>query len=311
MKRRTGKIIGLAALVVAATFILSWPSLIKFAVQSSLQAVRRDGTTLSWSGLSTGFSSVALETVTVWMRGPRVKGSLSIPLSLELQQLSVTLNVPSLLALSPRVTYSTSLYGGSIAGEAHNGAGGTATSGIFENIELGKHPQLMGLGIRGGRTNGAFKELLISPRGIEGGTFSFRLRELEVPNFDAATSLLRTQTLGTVDADAEGVISPTTLVIKDIRLASLFGSVVGEITVSDHLSPSPSLKGSLEVSLSENGITTLGPWLPLIPNGGLDSSTSAFSVALTTTPCTAPRTSATVLRLQYGCVKLTFTRREP
>jgi hypothetical protein len=308
MKRRARQIITLTLLAVATAFLVSWPSVIRFGVQEGLQGVRRKGTNLSWSGLTAGFSSVALDSLTVWFSGPRVQGSFAIPVSIELRQISIAVRVASLLFLSPSVTYSTRLYGGSISGEAQQGMQGTHLSGNLENIELGKHPQLSSLGVRGGSTNGTFQDLRVTRQGIEDGAFSVRVRELEIPSIKAATTLLRTQNFGTVDLDAEGDISPSMVDVRNIRLASLFGSVVGNLTCSEHLSRAPSLKGSFEVSLSEQGVTTLGPWLPLIPGAGLDPSTSSFAVAVATTPCSNSRGDSTVVRLQSGCLKLAITK---
>lgn len=308
MRTKARKFITVALLAIV-TVVVSWPTILKFIVQGSLESAKSSGANLSWNGLTTGASSVALDSLTVWIPGPRVKGTFAIPVSLELSRLSVALNVASLATLSPSVTYSTQLYGGSVSGEAQQVSGATRATATIENVEIGNHPQLASLGVHGGSTNGSFQEMILTPQGPAGGTFSVKIRELTIPAIAEMALLLRTTSLGTIDLDAEGTISPTKVDVPSIRLSSMFGSVVGALTASDHLSRSPSLNGSFEVSLSDHGIATLGPWLPLIPGAGLDASTSSFIVSVSSTPCSAARGSGTAVRLPSGCLKLLFQKR--
>ena len=309
MKRTTRNTLLIVLVALAATAVVSWPSAVGFMARRGLEKARQNGANISWNGLTTGSSSVGLESLTIWIPGPKVKGTLTIPISLEFQSLSVDLKLGSLLALSPTVTYETDLYGGTISGDAKRKGGATRFNANVENVEIGRHPQLSSLGIKGGATSGTFQEMGIIPEGVNGGTFSLRVRELEFPAVEAVRTLLKTDTLGTIDLDAEGTVSPSAVDITSIRLSSLFGSVVGSLSASEHLSRSPSLKGSFEVSLSESGILTLGPWLPLIPGAELPPSTSTFAVTVASTPCSSSRATPTVVRTPSGCVKLGFEKR--
>ncbi len=309
MKRRTRQLLTLGLLATVATVLVSWPAVLKFTIQEGLHLARGQGTNLSWNGLTTGMSTARLETLTIWIPGPRVKGTFAIPISIELQQISLAFKLASILTLSPTATYSTQLYGGSISGEAKSGRGGPSFSAEARGLELGKHPQLASLGVKGGSTTGIFQDIRITQQGIEGGNFSLRIRELAPPTLEAVRTLLRTNNLGTVDFDADGTISDSKVDVTSIRLSSIFGSVEGNLSASDHLSPAPKLKGAFDVSLSENGMATLGPWLQLIPNGGLDATTTAFTVTATSVPCSLSRSSGTVIRLSSGCLTLAFVRR--
>lgn len=297
----------IVALVAAAVICLPW--MVRFIAHKGLEQARQNGANISWNGLTAGPSSVGLESLTVWIPGPKVKGTLAIPISLELQKLSVDLNLGSLLALSPTVTYGTELYGGTISGDAKREGGATRINANVEDVEIGRHPQLSSLGVKGGATSGTLQEMSIIPEGVNGGTFSLRVRELEIPAVEAVRTLLKTDTLGTVDLDAEGTASPSAVDVTSIRLSSLFGSVVGSFTASEHLTRSPALQGSFEVSLSERGIESIGPWLPLIPGADLPPSTSAFTVTVASTPCSSSRAIPTVIRTPAGCVKLGFDKR--
>ena len=165
------------------------------------------------------------------------------------------------------------------------------------------------MGVKGGATSGSFQGVRITPRGVEGGTFSFRVRELGLPTVDAVRTLLRTENIGTVDLDAEGSVTQFMVDITSVRLSSLLGSVVGSLSVTDHLSRTPAVKGTFQVSLSESGIASLGPWLPLISSAGLDASTAAFDVSLLSAPCASPQASGILVRLPSGCLKLRFEKR--
>jgi hypothetical protein len=300
----------LAVVAVIIAAVISWPQVLRHLIQGGLQEARKHGTNLTWNGLSTGFSSAGLDSLTVWIPGPRIKGTFAVPISIEMHQLSIALNHGSLLTLSPAAAYSTKLYGGYLLGYAHPGLRESRLFAQVQDVEIGKHPQLSGVGVRGGMTNGAFEDILITARGVEGGTFSLRVRELALPTIDAVKTLLRTDDLGTVDLDAEGTISPTKVDVKGMRLSSMFGTAVGSVSASEHLSQSPTLTGRLEVSLSEDGLAKVGPWLQLIPNAGLGSTTPAFVVSLTTVPCSTARSTGTVVRLPSGCVKLGFSKQE-
>ncbi len=303
------KVIILTLIAFVVTLGACWPSLLRFAALRGLQHARSDGTNMTWNGLSAGFSSVGLDSLTVWIPGPRVKGSFAIPVSVELQQLSLGVRPASLLKLSPKVAFSTNLYGGVIVGEGETKGMGAAVSATVTDIELGRHPQLSTLGLRGGVVNGSVENLHLIPSGVDGGTFSLQLRQLAPPSIDTLTTLLRTRELGTIDVDTEGEVSPSAARFSTVRLSSLFGSVLGDLTVANHLTPQPSIKGSFEISLSDKGVSTLGPWLPLIPNAGLDATASAFAVSVTSVPCSTAHAGSSVVRFQFGCVKLGFSRR--
>lgn len=308
MKRKVKQALLLATLALAVTVVCCWPTILKYLVQSNLQNARKQGNSLSWSGLSTGMTSAALDSLTIWLPGPRVKGNFKVPISLELQNVAVALRLTSLVSLNPAVSYSTALYGGTLQGEAHSLAQGVHLTANIENVEIGRHPQIASLGVRGGTVSGTFTEIDISPQGPKGGSFSLTLRALTPPTIDVVKSLLRVDDLGAFDLEATGTFSSEAVDIPTIRLTSRFGEVSGKVTATDHLSPTPSLSGTFTVALSEKGTSTFGAWLPLINGAGLDSSTSAFSVKASSTSCSNISGTATVLNLGNGCVKLVFTK---
>jgi hypothetical protein len=309
MTRKVRKVISFGMVALVAILVVAWPSIMRGLVERGLEQARSNGINLSWNGLATGHSSLGFESLTLWIPGPKVKGNFAIPISVDLQRLSLALRPSSLISLAPAGTFSTQLYAGTLSGDASTDVQTALVNANVEGVQLGKHPQLASIGVQGGVTSGSFQGMRITPRGVEGGTFSFRIRELAIPTAGAVRTLLQTENLGTVDIDAEGTVTPSMVNVTSIRLSSLFGSVVGSLSVTEHLSRMPSLKGSFQVSLSENGITTLGPWLPLIPNAGLDPATSAFEISLLSAPCSSGRASGTFVRLPSGCLDLRFERR--
>jgi hypothetical protein len=262
-KARTFSIVTLLLLIAIGA---SSPWIVKLLVQRGLEQVRASGTNISWNGLTTGPTSIALDSLTVWVPGPKVKGVFTIPLSVELQQIAIALKLGSLLTLSPSITFTSNLYGGSLSGNAQNTGGTNQINGLMQDVQIGKHPQLSTVGVTGGTTTASFQDMHLTAQGVEGGTFSFRVRELGIPAVEAARTLLRTENFGTVDLDAEGAVTPTTVDLSSIRLSSLFGSVVGTMSALDHLSRSPAVKGSFEVSLSEQGGPALGSIPPPPPS---------------------------------------------
>lgn len=308
MSRRIKKI-GILALLTVGLILLIWPIALKGVIEKGLESARKGGRTISWSGLSTGGRSAALESLTVWVPGPRVRGGLAIPLSLELQSVALAVDLSSLLTLSPRLSYSTDLYGGSLKGSATPGTTRSVVSAQVDNVEIGQHPQLAALGVRGGQVTAVVEDMAIRPEGPESGRFSIKLRGLVPPSVPAANTLLRTDTLGSLDLDAEGTVTPDSINVSSMQLSSRFGAAAGTLMARQHLSRTPSIRADVQVSLSEAGVTTLGPWLPFIPGGGLDSSTTEFTVLAESVLCSAGSGTVTVLRLPFGCVRLQFSKR--
>jgi hypothetical protein len=308
MNRRVRQLIIVAVVVVISTTILSWPAVLRYLIQSGLQQARRSGQHLSWSGLSTGMKSLSLDSLTVWVPSPKIQGSLRIPLSIDLQEVTASLKAADLFMLRPTVIYQTSLYGGSIKGDAHLAGATTEVSATLENIEVGKHPQIGALGIRGGTINAVIDRLAVTPSGPVGGTFSLSIRHLSPPAGGAAKTLLKIDDLGPLDLDTAGTVTQQSVELSNVKLVSNFGEVSGQIIVRNHLSKSPLLSGDLRVSLSEQGSSTLGPWLPLIPGAGLDSTARGFLVRIATLPCAKARADAVLVNFGDQCAKLSFSR---
>ena len=309
MKRNVKQAALFATTVLVITGILCWPPALKYLVQSSLQQARKDGNLISWSGLSTGIRSAALDSFSILIPGPRIKGPVKLPISVELQNLAVALKVSSLLSLHPTAHYSTAMYGGSLAGEIQPFGRARVISARFENIELGMHPQLAAIGVRGGTVTGDLKDLEIISEGPQRGTFSFNVRGAALPTVDVVKSLLRIDDVGTLDLEAGGEISPDAVEVSTIRVGSMFGNIFGELRASHHLSNTPSISAHFDVSLSEKGTTAFGSWLPFIPGARLDSSTTTFSVNAASVSCSTVGENTAALELGTGCVKLVFSKK--
>ena len=309
MKRRLKQGLALTLVIIFLTTLLTWPTALRFMIQSGLQEARKRGHSISWSGLSTGMRSASLDSLSVWIPGPRVKGSFSVPVSVELQELALAVNGFSPLSMRPSFSYSTSLYGGTLSGDAQPGSQSTRLSCQLNNIEIGKHPQLGSLGVRGGVISGSIEEMVVQPRGPESGKFSLKLRGLSPPPIAAAQTLLRTTDLGSIDVDADGSVEPTVFEVESLRLSSRFGSAAGKITAREHLSRAPSISAHFDVSLSPEGSASIGPWLPFIPGSVLDASTSEFSVNAASSPCGNSSGNTLLLNVGGGCLKVTFTKR--
>ena len=308
MKRRYKQLLIIALVILLTTAVVSWPAVVRYLIQSSLQQARKGGHQLSWSGLATGMNSASFKNLTLWIPGPKVKGKFHIPVSLDLQDLAVALNVGSFLVLRPSVIYETSLYGGVLKGTALHAKDGEEITARIDGVEIGKHPQIASLGVRGGTITASLEQLFVTPKGPSGGSFSIAIGQLFPPLEGTAKTLLRVTELGPFDLNATGRISPQSIQLPDINLSSQFGKANGSLTVLNHLSGSPNLSGNLRITLSEQGLATVGPWLPLIPGAGLNSSSRQFSVRVNSIPCGNVRGDTSVINIGTGCVKLSYTQ---
>lgn len=308
MKRRLKQLIGIGIVVVVSTLLVSWPAVLRLIIQSGLQQARKEGHHISWSGLATGIKSASLESLTVWVPGPKIRGVISIPISVELEGVAVTFNAAPLLRLRPSVAYQTSLYGGSIKGDAHMSGPNSEFSAQIENVELGRHPQIAALGVRGGTISGLISHMVFNPAGPTDGTFSISIQDLSLPAFGATKTLLRVDDLGAFDLDTAGEVTLQGIEVSTLKVRSKFGEASGQLTAQNHLTDSPKVSGNLRVSLSEQGSQVFGAWLPLIPGAGLDAATKAFSVSFMPLPCAQARADGAFITLGGGCAKLSFTR---
>jgi hypothetical protein len=308
MKRTVKQVLLLGLLALVVTAVVCWPTLLRYLIQSNLQNVRKQGTPLSWSGLSTGATSVAMQTFTAWIPGPRIKGNFKLPLSLELHNIALNLRPTSLLLLRPTVTYAADLYGGTLRGETTFQWKSARLDAKVTDVEIGRHPQIASLGVRGGILNGTCEDIESTPAGPRGGRFTVTVREITPPTVDLARSLLRVDELGSCNLEATGTITPDSLDAQSIHVTSSFGEVSGNLTARQHLSPTPTFSGRFTVSLSEKGSNTFSAWLPLIPGAGLDGSVSTFIVTAESTSCSQRGGSATVVTIGTRCVKLVFAR---
>ncbi len=308
MKHRLKQLIGITLVIFLGTFLLSWPAVLRLIIQSELQQARKNGHHISWSGLSTGMKSASVESLTVWVPGPKIKGGLSIPVSVDLQGVAVALHAAPLLMLQPSVAFETLLYGGSIKGDADLTRSNSKLSARVDNVEVGKHPQIAALGVRGGTLTGRIDQMVFDPAGPSQGTFSLSVRQLSVPALGTAKTLLRIDDLGAFDLDTAGTVTPKAIEISSLRLVSEFGEASGQVTAQNHLTGSPNISGELHVSLSQHGSQVLGPWLPLIPGAGLQSDVRTFYVRMAPLPCSQARAGGAFISLGGGCAKLSFTR---
>lgn len=265
MTRRFRHIALLTMLVVVCTAVLSWPSLLKYIVQSSLTNLRAQGHALSWSGVSTSMTSINLEQASGWLSVPAAQRNgktIKVPVTLDLQQLSVGLRGTSLLSLSPSFPFTVALYGGRIAGEAQLLTKEPVVAIEIDNVELGRHPQLAALGIQGGVITASTKGLRIKQQGAPEGSFTITLSNLTPPA--ALTPKEQTVSPGPLSVHATGGFESDKLAVELLDISSPLGSIESTGTVSG-LSGSPcKFSASSRIAIAETTISSLAPQMKYV-----------------------------------------------
>lgn len=260
MKRKIRTIALLTTLVLAGTAVLSWPSLLKYMVQSTLTELRSKGVSISWSGVSTSMAAINLESATGWVSVPAAQRNgrtLKIPVTLDVQRLSVKLRGTSLLSLAPSFPFAAELYGGTLKGETQPLGKNSLLDITIDNVELGKHPQIAALGIQGGVITASGRGLRINPQQLPEGSFTLSLANLTPPsNLSLSES---SPPVGPMNVTTSGSIEGGTLTLKSFEISSPLGLVESTGTFSGLASSSSKFSATTRISLADATMPSLVP----------------------------------------------------
>jgi hypothetical protein len=265
MKLKIRHIAALTILAVGATAVLSWPSLLKYIVQSTLTEIRGSGVALSWNGVSTSMTSVKLEHATGWLPVPAAQrhgNTLKIPISFDLQRLSVEVQGTSLLTLAPRFPFTAALYGGTVTGETQPLGSEPIITVAIDNVELGQHPQLAALGVQGGVISGSTKGLRLKKQQPPEGSFTLAVANLTPPA--AVLPSEHSHPIAPVDLSTSGSIKDRTLVLDSLKLSSPLGAIESSGKISGLQTPSAKFNATTHISLAETTIPALVPQIKYI-----------------------------------------------
>ncbi len=314
MNRRIKKALILSLLGVVTIFCATWPSALTFIIQQRLRSVRAQGYPITWSGLKAGWYSVAFDGVSATLPGPAVStGSalipqISIPIPLEARSTSIRIVPSSLLLFSPTLRFESTLYGGKIAGEAGNLRSGPTLRATLDSLRVDEHPLLLAAGLRGGVLS-AHTDALILPPGnkLPQGSVSIEVKQISSPDIPELRTLLKGDSLGPIDLRGKITSSEDSARFEGIEIKSPLASITGNATISGITSRAPDAKGSFRVTLTDRGFPTVGPWLPLISGGAVQSDMRAFSAQLSSRSCAGIPPGHPRVPLGARCLTLTYT----
>jgi len=293
---------------VAVALAISWPSILKYLAQEGLRDFSRQGNRISWSGLSASMLSVKLDSLSFWVPGPVIRGSVRALVSVDTERATVSLIPSSIARLKPTFSYALTLYGGSVSGTAAPLGKTPSITSLISGVQLGLHPQLAAAGLRGGHISGQIKDLMMEAGVPRSATFDLSVGQLTAPATPIGGLPLSGAVLGEIDISAKGTLNPDSLHLDRLSTSNDFGSVDGTLTVLSPFTDAPTIQGELKVSLAEKGISAVGAWLPSLTDGAISSSDRPFMVKLATVPCSAGAPLRQQVPMRGGCLQLTYSQ---
>ncbi len=212
-------------------------------------------------------------------------------LQLSASRLSLSQRPSSWLRLSPEIIIQADLYGGRAESRLQLGGplGAMPRSITAAGVQPGKHPYVASfLGITSGSIELSAPE--IRGQSVEDLTFigDIALHNISKPQATTLTPALSGLPLAltipaitSLSGSAHVDLSAEKLSISGLNLTSSLGDVLGRAvyqrTANGHLS---TLNAEFKIDLSEEGLKSAGPFLPLVSQNQLNDRSRSFTIAL-------------------------------
>jgi|GEM_PF-5012565 len=293
-------------IIAGAVALCTTPALIQFAAQSYLGNLTTRDFRLNAREIQGHFVGLSAAAVTVWLPIRTSPSSAAIPLSIELQNVSVSLRLPLFPPRLPIVSFKADAYQGSLSGELHNVVTSPRLSFKLSGLALSEHPQLLALGVTSGALTGSAQGIPLQPEPRMTASAAIQIDNMELSPPPLVSQLvgisavrdLQAQIAGAIQSDGNFTLQP--VVIKS-SLASIQGRATGHLE-HDILS---SFQSVLQVKLSEGDGKGFAQWLPIISNNSLSQEETEFTIASRTIACSEQ--SQNPLRIGSTCLSNSFS----
>ncbi len=208
----------------------------------------------------------------------------------EIEELLFSPNWLKLLSGTAEVLLSGSSYGGIIKGSLDYSLKNKVTEGYLkaEDINLDKHLQLNALGVVSGKLNLNVPHFSGSLSKLEVADISLEISDLNKPQATKITAglplPLSIPPVTELEMAINCMLTPGNFECAKIESSSSLWTISGSGKIGLDGPPAKTpLRMELDVSLSRDGIETLGPYLPLISAGKVPSTQGIFKVSLSGT----------------------------
>jgi hypothetical protein len=273
---------GLVLALVLGIFLVDQSVYTDYIKQVAITQARSQGVTLSYKKSELGFRSFVARDVDIFIP--------SSFLMVHAQEITLAPHLGSLFKLSPRVSVKAKAYDGEINAEFvfSRELGLSPLSLKVERVNLGKHPQIEGLGFRSGILDISIPS--IQARGFEDAVFAgtFSLSQADKPG----STLLPARLLKLpFDVTVPEILNlnfvfefdsqPSLITLNKIATSSSLATGSGRLLYQrENFSPAKNVEGEFKFVLSEEGVKFAGPVVALLSQGALDSTAKAFRVSL-------------------------------
>ncbi len=294
----------LAAFGVGVYFL--WPTILRVVAQEALRAAQRSGARISWEGLTARGFTVSLESFGAWLPGPPLNKGIRPPIKIDLQRSQIRVRPWSLLLLDPVVDFTVRAYGGSIEGTATRVRTSPQVSARAQDVDLAKHDQLRALGLASALVSGTLSDFEGMRDNAAHGTFDIVVSQINVPKIPQSLSLIQLSPLSHGEIHLRGTLDPDKLELTQLKITSSYGSVDGAgkaLNLSRR--GSESADGEFRVAIGDEIHAQVAPFLPVLSNNVLQSSTRQFKARMKGFPCS--RTPRALGEIELGTLCLRFS----
>jgi hypothetical protein len=174
----------------------------------------------------------------------------------------------------------------------------------LSGAKLALHPALAALGVSSGTLTATIRDAIVRDNQLVAANFSASIGTFELPTNTPFATLLKLENPTPIDLALTGHGTAESVEVKALSLKSplLNASASGRLALSSGLLGIHGVSG--DFTLTEKGTAQLGPWLPLLTNGQVSSSTTRFRCSANSVAC---GTSSGELRIGSSCVALRCT----
>ena len=302
---RAKKIVaGLVVTVALAVGLI--PSLLQFVAQRYIGTLSSRDFRLTAREIEGHFVGISASSVELWIPLRLDSQSGAIPLSIQLQNVSVSIRAPLFPPRMPTVMFSANAYQGSISGELSELGRSPRLSLKLSGLALSDHPQLLALGITSGSLSCSAQGITLNSDQIKPASGEADIENLAFAPPPLVSRVTRISSVSNLNAHISAVVRDNgTFSIQPMVIDSSLASIQGRATGRIQRQDLTSLQSIVQVRLRGSEGQSLAQWLPILSNNSLTSENSDFSISSRTSACTAHTPS--LIRVGSVCLANSFS----
>jgi hypothetical protein len=222
----------------------------------------------------------------------------------------VRVEAASLLRLSPSITFTAQLYGGSLEGRVTDLFSTPHLWVRCTQVDLARHPQLRALGVTGASLSAQIENAALAPATLSAERFAFELSQVAVTNLPSRLGFATLPQLQNAQLTVRGRSAASQLELQEVTVAAPYGAVRrGDATLQLSNGTPTAASGSFDLTIAPETHRQLAQLLPALSNNILTPATRSFTARLSGVACTSrPRALGDIA---LGALCLRFVPENP